>query len=360
MKRLPAVATAIAALLLPTAATAGLYWQQDVRTTPISVCFVGNALSARPDRVAQIREYINEFALYANIRFSYLGSCPASVPQGGNDWYGGDIRLVIPGTSVSGTGMVPGNGCPMFGGVAAYNGGNDGWGSWSNAPIDLVSHRPCLYNLKLGDDPWNAAPYRNHTLHEFGHALGLSHEHARADATCPGPGGVSNGYLTPYDLYSVMHYQYLSCGAEGNYGHAGLSHWDRLSLRILYPETGRPAQIVGVKTIATRGTAALKFGWRFEGAHMPFVVSSMQWRVNGTLVSTAVDFQRVFDTPGNYTVALRVTDFLGRVHSGSTLLRVMDERSFEGLHGVLAALTTMLTTVQQDLVYANGFEALLP
>lgn len=357
MKRFTAVWAALAALLAPGAASAGLYWQHDVRTSPISYCFVGDALSARPARVAQIREYIGDFALRANIRFTYLGSCPASVPSGGKDWFGGDIRVVIPDTSVTGTGMVPGTGCPMFGGAAAYDGGNDGWGSWSNAPDDLAANRPCLYNLKLGDDPWNATPYRNHTLHEFGHALGLSHEHARADATCPGPGGVSTGYLTPYDTLSVMHYQFLSCGVEGNYGHGGLSTLDRLSLRILYPEAGRPAQIVGLKVIESRATAFLQFGWRYEGAHMPFVATSVQWRLDGVLVSTAVDFQRVMNTPGDYTVALAVTDFLGRIHSGSTTLRVLSAPEFAGLQGSLAAATMLLNSVQPLQVFASGFEA---
>lgn len=356
MKRLTAVGVALAILLAAGDAAAGLYWQHDVRSSPISYCFVGDALTSRPGRVAEIRDHLNDFALHANIRFNYLGTCPASVPSGGKDWFGGDIRVVIPSTSVSGTGMVPGTGCPAFGGAAAYNGDNDGWGSWSNAPDDLASYRPCLYNLKLGDDPWNATPYRNHTLHEFGHALGLSHEHARADATCPAPGGISVGYLTPYDKQSVMHYQYLSCGVDGNYGQSGLSGYDRLSLRILYPEAGLPAQIVGLKVIEVRATAFLQFGWRYEGAHMPFVASSVQWRLDGTLVSTAVDFQRVMDTPGTYTVALTVTDFLGRVHSGSSTLRVLSNAEFVGLQGSLAAVSMMLNSVQPLQVFKSGFE----
>ena len=99
-------------------------------------------------------------------------------------------------------------------GSGNYNGNNDGWGSWSNAPDDLAAHRSCLYNLKLGDDPWNDTPYLNHTLHEFGHGLGLSHEHVRDDAnisscTESGYGGnYSDGKITAYDKRSVMHYDF--------------------------------------------------------------------------------------------------------------------------------------------------------
>ena len=233
-------------------AHAGLYWNQGVRTTPVSVCFVGDALTARPDRVGQILGYMNDFALAANVRFSYLGTCPASVPQpNGDDRFDGDIRMVIPDINVDGTGPVPGQGGPMFGGAGNYDGGNDGWGSWSNAPDDLAPNRSCLYNLKLGDDPWNATPYRNHTLHEVGHALGLFHEHRRVDATCFGsePRDISYGYLTAYDIQSVMSYYYPACGALGNYAYTGLSNLDKLSARILYPEQGNPAQIVGRTTL---------------------------------------------------------------------------------------------------------------
>ncbi len=354
MKRLAFCAVAAASLLAPMDAAAGLYWMQGVRTTPVSVCFVGDALSSRPARVAQILDYINDYALAANVRFTYLGTCPASVPQGGKDWFGGDIRVVIPYINVSGTGMVPGYGCPMFGGAAAYNGGNDGWGSWSNAPNDLVPNRPCLYNLKLGDDPWNATPYRNHTLHEFGHALGFGHEHDRADATCPGPGSVSLGYLTPYDTLSVMHYQFLQCGVDGNYANTGLSYYDKLSTRILYPEAGLTAQIVGRKVLEAGETAQLQFGWRAEGAYMPFVAQSMAWRIDGVLVSTAVDFQHVFAATGTYAVTLQVVDFLGRVHNGSAQVRVLSPAAMNGLVGSLVSSTLLVTTVDQ--IFFSHFE----
>lgn len=348
------------ALLLgvgPSATQAGFYWNQGVHSTPISVCFVGNALSSRPARVQEILDYITRFEHASSVRFNYLGTCPAPTVLGnGNHWYGGSIRVVIPSINVSGTGMVPGVGCPMFGGAGAYDGGNDDWGSWSNAPDDLGPHRSCLYNLKLGDDPWNATPYLNHTLHEFGHALGLSHEHERADATCPGPGGGSTGYLTPYDIDSVMHYTFGTCTAPGNYAHTGLSYFDKLSLRMLYPEAGHGAQIIGRKRVRVGEPVTLQFGWRAEGAHTPFVVSSIRWDINGTFFSNGLDFQQTFNTPGARTISLTVVDFLGRTHTGAAELSVMSAAEYADLMAALGGINMLLISQPPDAIFVDGFE----
>jgi len=172
---------------------AGVYAGAGVRSNPITVCFVGDAVTSRPLRVQQILTYIREYQFAANIRFNFLGTCsPPTTQQNGNDFYDGDIRIVIPATSVDGTtSQVPGKGC------TEVNTGD--WGSFSNFPNDLPNARACVYNLKLGDDGSGGVAYLNHTLHEFGHALGLAHEHIRSDVdtticTAPGFGGtVSTG-----------------------------------------------------------------------------------------------------------------------------------------------------------------------
>lgn len=355
MKRIAAGASLLIALVSHPV-RAGLYWAQGVRTTPVTVCFVGDATSARPDRVGQIIEYMHDYELAANVRFDVLGTCPASVPQpNGDDAFDGDIRIVIPDTSVDAEGLVPGHGCPMFGGEGNYDGGNDGWGSWSNAPDDLVPNRSCLYNLKLGDDPWNDTPYRNHTLHEVGHALGLSHEHQRADATCPAPGTITYGYLTPYDIDSVMSYHYPECGAVGNYGYTGLSVRDKLSARILYPEAGLPAEIVGKKTVAAGETVLLELGWRAEGAYMPFVASSTTWRIDGAVASSAVDFAHTFPSAGEHEVSLTLVDFLGRVHHGSAQVRVLAPPDYQALLAAKSALDGSLLLGQEFSLFYSGF-----
>jgi hypothetical protein len=99
MKPLAFCAVAAAGLLGPIDAGASLCWMQGIRTTPVPVCFVGDALTSRPARVAQILGDINGYTLAAGVRFTYLGTCPASAPQGGKDCFGGDVRAVIRSTS---------------------------------------------------------------------------------------------------------------------------------------------------------------------------------------------------------------------------------------------------------------------
>ena len=174
----------LGAIVIVTDANGGLYWQQGVRSKSVSVCFVGDAVTSRPQRVEQVLRYIREFEYAANVKFPQVPiTCPVpTIRPDGTNHFDGDIRVLLPFTSAPWTGLVPGLGCLSFRDAAGnYNGGNDGWGSWSNAPNDLAANRPCLYNLKLGDDGANGVPYLNHTLHEFGHALGLSHEHDRDD-----------------------------------------------------------------------------------------------------------------------------------------------------------------------------------
>ena len=162
---------------------AALYWQQGVRGKAISVCFVGDAVTTQALFIDQIKSYLADYGYSANILFNYLGQCPAKSTQtNGDDYYDGDIRVVLRGTSVPFYGMVPGKGCPMFLDKNGTYNGNNGDGSWSNSPSDLPKNRACEYNLHLNTDgDLNGIPWRNHTLHEFGHALGLSHEHERTD-----------------------------------------------------------------------------------------------------------------------------------------------------------------------------------
>ncbi len=336
------------AFLYSSQAFAALYWQLGVRTSqPISVCFVGNATTARPDRVAQVMNYLREYSYAANIQFRNDGKCAASVVQSnGNDFFAGDIRVVLPSTDVSGTGQVPGNGCPMF--MAAngtYNGGNDTWGSWSNAPNDLAANRGCMFNLKLGDDPWSTtrAPYLNHTLHEFGHALGLSHEHERADAnktTCTesGYGGGGTAYMTPYDTASVMHYEFLSCSIAGNYGDSGLSAWDKLAVHILYPENELHAEYDGTLVIPQGKTLQLTHGWQSRGANMSFVAPITRWYFNNSVI-TNTQLTVAGLAPGEYPLSLWYQDFLGRWYSHQTTVRVLTSASFKGsIAGAVATL----------------------
>jgi hypothetical protein len=91
-----------AALLASVAGTANaaVYWFHGVRGNTVSVCFVGDAVTSRPDRVSQVLGYLREFEYSVNVRFDYLGRCPASVVKpNGDDFFTGDIRVVLPHTS---------------------------------------------------------------------------------------------------------------------------------------------------------------------------------------------------------------------------------------------------------------------
>ena len=143
--------TSAAAVLwvLPAMAHAALYWEAGVLSNKPTVCFVGDALSARPDRVAQIKGALAWFEEAANIRFQYLNACTSVPKPNGDDHFGADIRVVIPNTSWGSTADVfaalnpiPGKGC----------GQSEGGGGWSNSPADLNNRRACLFNLHLGDD----------------------------------------------------------------------------------------------------------------------------------------------------------------------------------------------------------------
>jgi hypothetical protein len=355
-----ALAAAIA-LAVPVLGTGAVYAGAGVRAKNVTVCFVGEALAKRPDRVQQVLTYLQEIEFAANVRFTSLGTCPPSVPRkNGNDWFDGDIRVVLEeapaGTSLpgwpgpDGTGPVPGNGCRKFiTGTRTYDHGNDTWSSWSDFPNDLNSHRPCLYNLKLGKDaPPGGAPYLNHTLHEFGHALGLAHEHERTDVNDPscteaGYGGnISSGFLTPYDRNSVMHYQFPSCGINGNYDYTGLSAWDQLALHILYPESPRVAEFVGTTVYQTGDTISLQSAWEARGANMSFVARDFQWFVNAAPLSTTPDLTTTITSPGDYQVVFAYTDFLGRRYGQEFKIHVLTPETYAAqIAGPAAALSVL-------------------
>ncbi len=380
-------------LLSASIAMPALYWDAGVRSKTISVCFVGDAVTKRPDRVKQIQTYLKEFEYAANIRFNYMGKCPDPTKQAnGDDFYNGDIRVVLPNINVTDSGPVSGKGCPMFKDANGnYNGENNG-GSWSNPPSDLEKHRACRYNLKLGDNgDTNGTPWLNHTLHEFGHALGLSHEHARFDVdrdcavsyllqipgltkaeagaifdagfrnvceiadtnttiaalqkisgfntvsaatnlqnkargmknpVCYG-GNAKNGYMTPYDRRSVMHYKFAGCGINGNYDNTGFSEWDRLALHILYPEDNQVAEFVGATVVRTTDLVTLQSAWKARGANLSFVANSFAWKISANPVGSTPDLSTKLTNPGDYPLQFSHNDFLGRSYSYSGTIRVL-------------------------------------
>jgi hypothetical protein len=329
-------------------ASASVYANGGVREKEIRVCFVGDALKSRPSQVKKFQEYMSHYQYAANVVFNFTGTCPAATPGvGGNDFYDGDIRIVIRMIKILPTDKgdeafthsydrdgksfdtpVPGKGCKE----------ENPSSNWSNFPNDLSTFRACVYNLKIGDEPDPANPYLNNILHEVGHGLGLAHEHQRTDADkscadlnawCKINGcGTSSGLLTPYDRDSVMHYQFISCGINGNYDYTGLSTWDQLGVHILYPEDQQVAEFVGTTVIRSGDALSLESAWEFRGADIDTVASKFIWKLNNTTYSSSPELSKVISVPGTYQLKIDHKDFLGRSYSYSGPIRVLKSQDF--------------------------------
>jgi hypothetical protein len=335
--RLACLGVIVAGLASSSFAYGALDWHAGVRGADISVCFAGDAPVSRPARVTQIAAYLREFTWAANIRFSGFGSCAAPTKDpNGNDHYAEDIRVVIPGTSAPFTGAVPGMGCASFRDAnGVYNGGNDGGGSWSAGPNDGRQATACLYILKLNDDAGpSGVPYLNHTLHEFGHGLGLAHEHERSDvdkAICSLAGfggGATTGFVTPYDRFSVMHYNFATCGIDGNYGYGGLSDLDRLALHIMYPESDRTAEYVGTTVLPQGATLQLQSAWQVRGANISYVANGFAWKLGSSVLSTQPSLAVPSLPVGEYNLSLTHGDFIGRAYSAQVHVRVLTTKEY--------------------------------
>jgi hypothetical protein len=184
-----------AALLIVLASAplhASIYWDAGTRSATPTVCFAGDAATSQPARVEQIKSYLRQFEWAANVRFDFHDTCTNEPRANGNDFFSEFIRVAIPGTKYPG---IDGDlyDAPASSGKGCPSNVDGGGGGWSHPPNKVPFERSCIYNMHLGNDNFNdsfpkgdpsggSTPYVNHTLHEFGHALGLSHEHERKDA----------------------------------------------------------------------------------------------------------------------------------------------------------------------------------
>jgi hypothetical protein len=256
----------------------------------------------------------------------------------------------------------------------AYDGSQ--WSAWTaigdNALLPSYSGPPwvrnqsdsrsCLYNIRIGDDadPGTGIPWLNHTLHEFGHALGLAHEFYRNDThpSCGWNFSNTGGLITAaWDPQSIMNYKNTNCSmtVNGNYDTTGLSAGDKLTLHIMYPEDSRVAEFIGTTVIKQGDTLALQSLWKYMGANMNFVAHNYLWKIDGVTRSTTPDLSVSGLSAGDHTLEFSYTDFLTRTYSYTGKVTVLSTSAYTGeVASILAAemllLNPIIATVDLPIV----------
>ena len=179
---------------------------------PLTVCFTGPA--SRPPNTAEKTQIETWFTTYwagsIGLQPTFV-TCPTTIP---GDW----ISVYV--DWVNGTG----NGQAATGGRGSRL-----------APLPRFDNRTDI-QIYLG-----ASYSKDNVVHEFGHVLGLRHEHSRPDRLedCSDPALPNDGKaLTEFDPESGMGYGTKSgesCGMAGGYGTP--SRLDLLAMEALYPKT---------------------------------------------------------------------------------------------------------------------------
>ena len=337
---------AVIALTLGSVAQAAVFRELGFQSPLISFCFVSPAIEERPERVAEIRRLLKMYENVGAIRFEDRGTCPPAITgDDGNDVYnGGRFRIMLSGTVALDANFnadpVPGKGCTN----------RNVPSSWSAFPQEMDAQRSCLFNIKLGDDGDASGPYQNHPLHEFGHALGLAHEHERNDIPpnrCDIGGKIGKGFLTKYDPDSVMHYQFPKCEIDGNYGRRGLSVMDQLSIHMLYPvfPEGRAhfAEIAGTTVVVPDQLLELRNSWLDTGADLAAFTKDHVWTINKKVVSRSPFFRLAPPFRGTIRATYSFRDRFDRPYIVDFPVQVLEHSTFrETIAAPVGALSVLM------------------
>jgi hypothetical protein len=251
-------------------------------------------------KTAQLEATLSEWEAESGLTIDWQGRCaPPSTeidPVTGQtlDVYHEDIRILLNELDRQSEYQIPGRGCPN----------NNANGHWSFFPNEREEYRHCRHNVSIGE-----GVARNNVLHEFGHALGMEHEHVHPDSTCIVEDLTFGGVLlTAYDPLSPMHY--VKCGSPGNWGDGGLTELDRLGVEIAYPPSSTVKVSHGGLAFAggwaIRSNSTFQPSWYARGAH-PSVFQDLTWKVNGTLKSTSITVSSgTLNLPVNGTALVRL------------------------------------------------------
>jgi hypothetical protein len=316
-------------------------------------CWAQNGATAHPTETQAIQNTLREWEEASGLRINWVGDCSAPVVNAsGNDVYGEEIRILLDmnvydstwSWPAAGTQMIPGNGCTVADDVGTLNSsGVQQVFMWSNFPSDYVPNRSCQYNMHLLP---NQA--RNNYLHEFGHMMGLQHEHRRddADAQCTDAVTVGSGlHITAdTDRLSVMHYVILEtdpvtgvtsvkpecADIPGNWGSTGLSTGDRLGAEVLYPRE-LASRIVGNTVTWPKKPITIKSEWAARGIFLSAdadksMMRDISWELNGVPVGTAASLELKTLPAGNHDLSLRYQDHWLREYANSFTIEVLGSK----------------------------------